>query len=107
MVLVGNKIDLRGGEVSNEGLEAEIRPIMNEFKVCTISEPFHVPNINIISTGGGDMRGMLSESSTECLRSILFCSASSPSSNCTFIRLSRTCKFCYLPWYLFAEDDCC
>jgi hypothetical protein len=30
---VGNKIDLRGGEVTNEALEDEIVPIMNEFKV--------------------------------------------------------------------------
>jgi mitochondrial Rho GTPase 1 len=33
VVLVGNKIDLRGGEVTNEALEEEILPIMNEFKV--------------------------------------------------------------------------
>ena len=30
---MGNKIDLRGGEVTNEALEEEIVPIMNEFKV--------------------------------------------------------------------------
>jgi len=34
VILVGNKIDLRGGEVTNEALEDEIVPIMNEFKVC-------------------------------------------------------------------------
>jgi len=33
VILVGNKIDLRGGEVTNEALEDEIVPIMNEFKV--------------------------------------------------------------------------
>lgn len=33
VILVGNKIDLRGGEVTNEALEAEIVPIMKEFKV--------------------------------------------------------------------------
>ena len=33
MILVGNKIDLRGGEVTNQGLEDEIAPIMREFKV--------------------------------------------------------------------------
>ena len=33
VILVGNKIDLRGGEVTNEALEDEILPIMNEFKV--------------------------------------------------------------------------
>lgn len=36
MILVGNKIDLRGGEVTNEALEEEIVPIMNEFKVCDV-----------------------------------------------------------------------
>jgi Ras family protein T1 len=33
VILVGNKIDLRGGEVTNQALEDEIVPIMNEFKV--------------------------------------------------------------------------
>jgi len=33
VILVGNKIDLRGGEVTNEALEDEIEPIMAEFKV--------------------------------------------------------------------------
>ena len=35
VVLIGNKIDLRGGEVTNEALEDEIAPIMSEFKVCS------------------------------------------------------------------------
>lgn len=35
VILVGNKIDLRGGEVTNEALEEEIIPIMNEFKAST------------------------------------------------------------------------
>ncbi|CAG8607356.1 13079_t:CDS:10, partial [Acaulospora colombiana] len=33
VVLVGNKIDLRGDQVTNQSLEDEIIPIMNEFKV--------------------------------------------------------------------------
>lgn len=33
MILVGNKIDMRGGEVTNEALEEEVAPIMREFKV--------------------------------------------------------------------------
>jgi Ras family protein T1 len=33
VILIGNKIDLRGGEVTNEALEDEIVPIMKEFKV--------------------------------------------------------------------------
>ncbi|GAA99671.1 uncharacterized protein L969DRAFT_48031 [Mixia osmundae IAM 14324] len=32
VILVGNKIDLRGGEVTNQGLEEEIMPIMTEYK---------------------------------------------------------------------------
>ena len=36
VILVGNKIDLRGGEVTNEALEEEIVPIMNEFKVLVL-----------------------------------------------------------------------
>ena len=40
MILVGNKIDLRGGEVTNEALEDEIVPIMNEFKVQCVY-PYH------------------------------------------------------------------
>lgn len=39
VILVGNKIDLRGGEVTNEALEAEIGPIMNEFKVRAVRHP--------------------------------------------------------------------
>ena len=39
VILVGNKIDLRGGQVTNEALEAEIIPIMNEFKVTLIVPP--------------------------------------------------------------------
>ena len=36
VILVGNKIDLRGGQVTNQGLEDEIAPIMREFKVGPI-----------------------------------------------------------------------
>jgi len=36
VILVGNKIDLRGGQVTNQGLEDEIAPIMREFKVCPL-----------------------------------------------------------------------
>ncbi len=41
MILVGNKIDLRGGEVTNEALEDEIVPIMNEFKVDSLHPRAH------------------------------------------------------------------
>lgn len=33
MILVGNKLDLRSGAVTNEALEDEINPIMKDFKV--------------------------------------------------------------------------
>lgn len=36
VILIGNKIDLRGGEVTNEALEDEIVPIMNEFKASSL-----------------------------------------------------------------------
>jgi GTPase SAR1 family protein len=42
VILVGNKIDLRGGEVTNEGLEAEIAPIMREFKVSATRHSNHL-----------------------------------------------------------------
>ena len=35
VILVGNKIDLRGGEVTNEALEEEIIPIMADFKASS------------------------------------------------------------------------
>lgn len=40
VVLVGNKIDARGDDVTNEGLEDEIMPIMEEFKVGRSSLAF-------------------------------------------------------------------
>lgn len=51
MILVGNKIDLRGGEVTNEALEEEIIPIMNEFKEvetcveCSAQLPLNVSEV--------------------------------------------------------------
>jgi len=36
VILVGNKIDMRGGEVTNEALEEEIGPLMREFKVSLL-----------------------------------------------------------------------
>ena len=38
VILVGNKIDMRGGEVTNEALGDEIVPIMNEFKVRRLNK---------------------------------------------------------------------
>ncbi|KAF8133770.1 EF hand associated-domain-containing protein, partial [Boletus edulis] len=51
VILVGNKIDLRGGEVANEALEDEIIPIMNEFKEvetcveCSAKMPLNVSEV--------------------------------------------------------------
>lgn len=51
VILVGNKIDLRGGEVTNEALEDEIRPIMAEFKEvetcveCSAKIPMNVSEV--------------------------------------------------------------
>ncbi|PPQ63619.1 hypothetical protein CVT24_004372 [Panaeolus cyanescens] len=51
VILVGNKIDLRGGEVTNEALEDEIVPIMNEFKEvetcveCSAKLPLNISEV--------------------------------------------------------------
>ncbi|KAL9711007.1 ERMES complex Ca(2+)-binding regulatory GTPase gem1 [Leucoagaricus gongylophorus] len=51
VILVGNKIDLRGGEVTNEALEDEIIPIMNEFKEvetcveCSAKLPLNISEV--------------------------------------------------------------
>ncbi|EJT98761.1 mitochondrial Rho 1 [Dacryopinax primogenitus] len=51
IILVGNKIDLRGGEVTNEALEDEIFPIMSEFKEvetcveCSAKLPLNVSEV--------------------------------------------------------------
>ncbi|CAG8515241.1 11064_t:CDS:10 [Ambispora gerdemannii] len=51
VVLVGNKIDLRGDQVTNQSLEDEIIPIMNEFKEvetcveCSAKQPLNVSEV--------------------------------------------------------------
>ncbi|KIP10221.1 hypothetical protein PHLGIDRAFT_85427 [Phlebiopsis gigantea 11061_1 CR5-6] len=51
VILVGNKMDLRGGEVTNEALEHEVLPIMTEFKEvdtcveCSAKLPLNVPEV--------------------------------------------------------------
>jgi hypothetical protein len=37
VILVGNKVDLRGGEITNQDLENEIAPIMSKFKVYLLT----------------------------------------------------------------------
>jgi Ras family protein T1 len=58
VVLVGNKIDLRGGEVTNEALEDEIVPIMNEFKVGFATRHFTsplIPELKAFGLGSRDV----------------------------------------------------
>jgi len=64
VILIGNKIDLRGGEVTNEALEDEIVPIMNEFKVLTIL-PWSAVYLRF-ALGSRGLRGVLSEDVSEC-----------------------------------------
>ena len=51
VVLVGNKIDLRGNNIQNEMLEAQIMPIMGEFKEvetcveCSAKQPLNVSEV--------------------------------------------------------------
>lgn len=51
VILVGNKIDLRGGDVSNEALEDEIAPLMRDFKEietvveCSARLPLNVSEV--------------------------------------------------------------
>ncbi|RKP07064.1 EF hand associated-domain-containing protein [Thamnocephalis sphaerospora] len=51
VVLVGNKIDLRGNDVTNQSLEDDIIPIMNEFKEvetcveCSSRQPLNVSEV--------------------------------------------------------------
>ncbi|KIJ54421.1 hypothetical protein M422DRAFT_58414 [Sphaerobolus stellatus SS14] len=51
VILVGNKIDLRGGHVTNQALEEDILPIMNEFKEvetcveCSARMPLNVSEV--------------------------------------------------------------
>ncbi|KAF9978524.1 ERMES complex Ca(2+)-binding regulatory GTPase gem1 [Actinomortierella ambigua] len=51
VVLVGNKIDLRGPDYSNKTLEDEVLPIMNEFKEvetcieCSAKQPLNVSEV--------------------------------------------------------------
>jgi len=81
VILVGNKIDLRGGEVTNKSLEDEIKPIMADFKVLT-----HF--ISVFSAypvewciGSRDVRRMLRKNSSERLRGVLLRSEGSPPPN--------------------------
>ncbi|CAK9786796.1 uncharacterized protein COLE_02623 [Cutaneotrichosporon oleaginosum] len=48
VILVGNKIDMRGGEVTNQALEEEVAPIMREFKeVETVVECSALMPLNV------------------------------------------------------------
>ncbi|KAJ3277074.1 ERMES complex Ca(2+)-binding regulatory GTPase gem1 [Terramyces sp. JEL0728] len=51
VVLVGNKIDLRGKDVANDTLDEQVKPIMNEFKEvetcveCSAKQPLNVSEV--------------------------------------------------------------
>jgi len=64
VILIGNKIDLRGGEVTNEALEDEIVPIMNEFKVLPIVSR-SVARLRFV-LGSRGLCGVLGEDVSEC-----------------------------------------
>ena len=80
--MVGNKIDLRGGEVTNKSLEDEIKPIMADFKV-----PTHFISASVSAypvewcIGSRDVRRMLRKNSSERLRGVLLRSEGSPPPN--------------------------
>ena len=85
VILIGNKIDLRGGEVTNEALEDEIVPIMNEFKVMSIiSRP--AAHLRLV-LGSRSLCGVLGKDVSECFRGVLFRAKGRPPSNSAPIRL--------------------
>jgi mitochondrial Rho GTPase 1 len=51
VVLVGNKIDVRGVDIANDELEEQVMPIMNEFKEvetcveCSAKQPLNVSEV--------------------------------------------------------------
>jgi len=90
VILVGNKIDLRGGEVTNEALEHEIRPIMAEFKVP------HARHVSLglfllveWPIGSRDVRRMLRKDTSERLRGVLLRPEGCPPPNGSLVRLEK------------------
>ena len=86
VILVGNKIDLRGGVVTNDALKEEITPIMNDFKVRT---HLHIFSRNYIGLplGSRVLYRVFSPHPSQCLRSVLLRPKSSITPYCTIIRL--------------------
>jgi hypothetical protein len=80
VILVGNKIDMRGGEVTNEALEEEIGPLMREFKVSSLGLMMDVGSCVLsrktVSAGDRDRGGMFCQDTLERLGSLLFRSES-------------------------------
>lgn len=85
VILIGNKIDLRGGEVTNEALEDEIIPIMNEFKVFPILS--RLIEYLRIALGSRGLCGVFGEDVFERFRGVLFRPKGRAPSNSTPIRL--------------------
>lgn len=87
---MGNKIDLRGGEVTNEALEEEIGPIMAEFKVHPIRTQYLEPYLTTFHPGSRDLRRMFRQNPRQRLRSLLLRSKGRPTPHRTSLRLPRT-----------------
>lgn len=87
VILVGNKIDLRGGHVTNQGLEDEIAPLMRDFKVGG-----SLYRMGIDSAGSRDCRRVLGPPTPQRLGSLLLCPESRLASYCSPLRFARACK---------------
>lgn len=85
VILIGNKIDLRGGEVTNEALEEEIIPIMNEFKA------FPILSLSVVylrfMLGSRGLCGVFGKDVSERFGGVLFRAKSRTTSNSTPLRL--------------------
>jgi hypothetical protein len=110
VILCGNKIDLRGGEVTNQDLEQEIMPIMNEFKVRStdgLPRRRSLPTLAANQTlqrfaGGRDVRGDVGKNDAERDRGHLLCAQSRLLPARTIVRLAGTrtplSDYHRLPW---------
>ena len=93
MILVGNKIDLRGGEVTNQALEDEVVPIMNEFKVYFMWDFYEFRILMCCLIGSRNMRRVFSQDASERFRGILFCAKGRPPSDRAAVRFAGSCQY--------------
>lgn len=88
--------------MTNEALEEEIVPIMNEFKVLV--QPLVIQTLTNASLGIPGSRNvcrMFSQTSSERVGGVLLRAKSCLASDSPFIRLQRSCVFGMLPFILF------